>query len=102
MLWVGTLNDHPILIYRWRNAPLHVVEILSSKHIKSAFGIRDGDKIEFEVDASVIGDVAFLEKVFWTVIWGGRKTWFYSNDLYATQTEKMSRRLGCAQKKGWL
>src|SRR6185437_10804648 len=45
MLWRASLNGLPVLLYRWRECPFHIIEILSAVDLRTQFGLRDGDAV---------------------------------------------------------
>ncbi len=102
MLWPGVMEGLPIYVCRWANAPLHIMEVLSEKHLRSTLHLKDGDNVAIELHDCHLDSTNIIERVTWILIWAGRRQWHYSNDAYAALVRNLSRRLGCAQKRGWL
>src|SRR5687768_3842839 len=45
LFWPATLNGLPVWLYRWKNAPLHVVEIVSPQYLRGTLGLSDNDRV---------------------------------------------------------
>lgn len=97
LLWRGWLNGIPIWLFRWSMAPLHVVEVLSSTHLRSALNLADGSRVRIELDADQLYPVSWGDKVAWRAIWSGRKTWSYTSDAYYYFVRPWGVRLGATQ-----
>lgn len=82
LLWRGWLNGSPVWLFRWSIAPLHVIEVLSSIHLRSAFNLRDGQQVTIKLDIDQLHPIPWLARAAWALIWSGRKTWSYTNDAY--------------------
>jgi hypothetical protein len=98
MLWPGTLNGVDIWLYRWRGAPLHILEVLSSVNTREHFALKDGHNVILRVSYEQIGAINFVGRFIWAVSWTGRRHWFYSSDTYYNATlSSLSVKLGAAQ-----
>lgn len=100
LLWRGWLGDTPIWLYRWSVAPLHVVEILSSIHLRSALNLHDGARVRIKLDVAQVRPIPWLARVAWAVIWSDRKAWSYTNDAYYYLVRPWGVRLGATQSGG--
>jgi SAM-dependent methyltransferase len=100
LLWRGWLGGIPVWLFRWSIAPLHVVEILSSIHLRSAFNLCDGQRVRIKLDVDQIRAIPWLARAAWALIWSGRKTWSYSNDAYYYFVRPWGVRLGATQSGG--
>lgn len=100
MLWRGWLDGIPVWLFRWSVAPLHVVEILSSVHLRSMFKLRDGGPVRIKLGVDQLRPIHWLGRIAWTVIWSGRKTWSYTNDAYYYFVRPWGVRFGATQSGG--
>lgn len=100
LLWRGWLNGLPVWLFRWSIAPLHIVEILSSFHLRSTFNLRDGHQVRIKLDIDQLRPVPWPAKFAWALIWAGRKTWCYSNDAYYDFVRAWGVQLGATQSGG--
>lgn len=100
MLWRGWLDGIPVWLYRWSAAPLHVVEILSSIHLRSALNLRDGMRVRIKLDADQVRPIPWLARAAWAVIWSDRRTWSYTNDTYYCFVRPWGMRWGATQSGG--
>lgn len=97
LLWPATMHGTPVWIYRWRWAPLHVVEVVSTVGLRKAFQLADGNLVTLSVSPERLGAVSFLSTLAWSAFWLGRRDWCYSNDRYYQRTARWCRRLGATQ-----
>ena len=44
-LWPASLGGINVWVYRWRESPLHVVEILSSVYLRGRLNLKNGDAV---------------------------------------------------------
>jgi CTP-dependent riboflavin kinase len=51
LFWSATLADHSVLIYRWDDCPLHVIEVLSPVALRERLRLCDDDTVGVEVGA---------------------------------------------------
>lgn len=73
----------PVLLHRWRGAPLHVVEVISAVGIRQALGVGDGEVLRLEVLQRDVVDLSWAQRFFHCLLWCGRSTWYYSNHWYS-------------------
>ena len=100
MLWPGWLNGVDVWIYRWRDAPLHIAEILSLVHMRENLTLKDGDDVILRVNYEQIGAINFVSRFAWVALWAGRRHWFYSRDTYYDGTlRSLGVKLGAAQQQ---
>lgn len=98
LLWAASLNGIPVWLYRWRHAPLHIVECLSPVHLRTILGLCDGDKVRVEVQRKDIGNISRVGKLVWRFVWLGRQHWCYKNDRYYFRTKKWCIEFGATQR----
>lgn len=97
LLWPALLGGISVWVYRWQQAPLHIVELLSTIHLRSALNLRDGDKIRLEIRRMDIDRVPCAERLVWHIFWSGRRRWFYTSNSYCSLTTKWCREFGATQ-----
>lgn len=97
LLWQATLFDQPVWIYRFPHAPLHVVEVLSTEHLRSRFDLEDGQSVPLSIAATDVIDTTLRQRVAWALLWKGRETWSYRRDGYYMRTRRLSIELGATQ-----
>lgn len=91
-IWRASLTGVDVWIYRWREAPLHVAEIICGVHLRKRFNLQDGDRVSLRVSNSQIEKMTLLNRFVWAAIWLGRRQWVYTNDEYYE-----SNKLGCIE-----
>jgi hypothetical protein len=96
-LWRASLGGVGVWVYRWRESPLHVVEILSSVHLRERLKLKDGDTVTLRMSGTQIGKTHFQERFIWAALWTGRRRWFYSYKLYSNNTVRFGTHLGATQ-----
>jgi len=99
LMWPATINGIQSWIYRWRHAPLHVVEMLSAHSLRSALGIEDRNKVSISVATSDVLSISPIAFAAWSAVWIGRRAWCYTNDDYYVRTRPLCRRLGATQER---
>jgi hypothetical protein len=97
MLWPATLNGIDVWIYRWRHTALHVVEVLSSVHLRNRLGLKDGDRVTLTMHPDHIDRIGAIGWTAWTIVWAGRRDWCYTNDRYYFALFKYCKALGATQ-----
>ncbi|HEY2781537.1 MAG TPA: methyltransferase domain-containing protein [Steroidobacteraceae bacterium] len=99
ILWRAAIGGINVWLYRWRESPLHVVEILSSVHLREHLRLKNGDTITLRMSRAQIGVTHFQERFIWAALWTGRRRWFYSYKLYSDHTVKLGTDLGATQEQ---
>lgn len=97
MLWDAKLNDTPVHIYRWKHAPLHIFEILSSDHLRSKFGLEDKDKVNITLNDSDVVELKLFEKCIWYFYWIRRECFYYESDAYYYSVREVCKNYGAVQ-----
>lgn len=82
MVWRASLNGSSVLLYRWRECPFHVVEVLSSTALRECLRLKDGDNITLKVGYTQVGLIKPIEHFIWAALWAGRGKWHYSSTKY--------------------
>jgi SAM-dependent methyltransferase len=95
--WPGRLNGTDVWLHRWQGAPLHVVEMLSTVHLRKHLHLSNGDKVQIEARKCDVGRISSVGRVTWTVFWLGRKRWTYTNDSYYFLAKLWCLNFGAAQ-----
>jgi Methyltransferase domain len=98
-LWRASLGGINVWIYRWRESPLHVVEVLSSVYLRGRFNLKNGDAVTLQMSRAQIGDLHRFERFIWALLWSGRRSWFYSYKLYSNRTVRLGKELGATQEQ---
>ena len=99
MLWpAASLNGVDVWIYRWPACPLHIIEVLSSIHLRERLKLKDGDHVILRLSDEQIGTINPLGRLAWAALWVGRRHWFYS-DPYYDKTLSLCTKLGAAQQQ---
>lgn len=99
MLWPASLNGVDVWIYRWRESPLHIVEVLSSIHLRERLKLKDGDDVILRLRDKQIGAINPIGRLTWAVLWIGRRQWVYSNYAYYSRTMGLCTKLGATQQE---
>jgi SAM-dependent methyltransferase len=96
-LWRAKLRGVDLWIYRWRECPLHVIELLAVDHLRSRFGLKDGDSVDVEIEPGHLDAVGKRSGLVWAVLWSGRRGWVYRHDGYFNSFHYLGANLGAAQ-----
>jgi SAM-dependent methyltransferase len=98
LFWPASVNDVDVWVFRWPEAPLHIAELVSEKHLRSHFNLNDGDRVQVNLEKEHICQASLLDFLVWSYYWRGRRrNWFYTHDGYARWVMGRARRLGGAQ-----
>jgi hypothetical protein len=89
-LWPVEIDGTPALAYRWKHCPLHVVEIVSSLHLRSRLHLSDGNGVKLRFRRDLVAPLPALNKAAWTLLWGVNGALYYSSDRFT----RFVRRLG--------
>jgi hypothetical protein len=98
-LWPASLGGIHVWVYRWRESPLHVVEILSPVYLRGRLKLKNGDAVTLRLSGAQIGELHFFERFIWALLWTGRRRWFYSSNLYSNRTVRLGKELGATQEQ---
>jgi len=98
-LWQASLGGINVWVYRWRESPLHIVEILSSVHLRERLNLKNGDTVTLRMSKQQIGKIHFLDRFIWAALWAGRRHWFYSHKSYSNRTVRFGKELGATQER---
>jgi len=98
-LWRASLGGINVWVYRWRESPLHIVEILSSFCLRERLNLKNGDTVTLRISRAQIEKIHFLEQLIWAALWTGRRHWYYSHDFYANHTIRFGKELGATQEQ---
>jgi len=80
----GTLEGvGEVLIHRWRGAPLHVLEIVSSRRIRDVLGLQDHDAVTLIIAEKRLTPISFARRLAHVLVWKWREEWYYQHDWYS-------------------
>ncbi len=100
LLWPGRIGAVPVWIYRWQEAPLHIVELVAPAKLRERLGVGDGDPVSIEIDATYVRNVAATTFLVWSLLWAGRADWPYTHGRYYRATKSAALLLGATQSEG--
>ena len=72
-----------VLIYRWRGAPLHVLEIVSSRRIRELLGIEDYGVVSVVIAKKRLATIPIMRRLAHAFVWKWREEWYYKYDWYS-------------------
>jgi SAM-dependent methyltransferase len=98
-LWRASLGGISVWVYRWRESPLHIVEVLSSVYLRERLHLKNGDTVTLRISSAQIGKIHFPERLVWALLWTGRRRWFYSYKSYSSHTVRLGKELGATQEQ---
>jgi hypothetical protein len=98
-LWRASLGGIDVWVYRWRESPLHVVEVLSTVHLRERLNLKNGDTVTLRISRGQIEKIHLLERFIWAALWTGRRHWFYSYKFYSSHTVRFGKELGATQEQ---
>jgi hypothetical protein len=98
-LWRASLSGIDVWVYRWRESPLHIVEILSSVYLRERLNLKNGDTVTLRIGRAQIGKLRYLERLIWALLWTGRRRWFYLYKFYSNRTVRFGKDLGATQEQ---
>jgi len=71
-----------IFLYRWIGCPMHVVEIISTHHIKKFHNLKNGNNFNINLNSKYIFPINKYKYIVWFLLWKGRVDWYYNNENY--------------------
>jgi hypothetical protein len=95
--WRGKLNGVDVWLSRWQTAPLHIVELLSTVHLRRHLHLSDGDDVQIEVRKCDVAHISNVGRLTWSLFWLGRTDWFYKHNSYCARAHGWCRRFGATQ-----
>jgi hypothetical protein len=82
IFWPASLNGADVWIYRWRDAPLHIVEIVCPFNLRQRFNLHNGDRVSLRVSEHHVQEINLSSKLAWAAIWLGRQHWMHAEADY--------------------
>lgn len=98
----GAINGMPCLVYRFHGAPLHVVEIVSSAHLRNSLGLKDGQAVEISLPRKNTAVPAPWRRRLWELFYKGRPSAYYDDHLqklFVSRGFKFFHKKICQSKK---
>jgi hypothetical protein len=99
LIWRALLNGHSVWAYRWPDAPLHVVEILSEVQLRQALGLNERERVTVSVSREDTLPVSPAASLVWALWWRGRLDWYYTGDRYKEYAKKGCRYFAATQSR---
>lgn len=88
--WPASLYGVDILCYRYKNCPLHILELVSSRNLRDTFSLRDGSSVEVHLADRFIRKDA-LRLFFWRRVWGGHEIDYFDDAGYRDRISKFHK-----------
>jgi CTP-dependent riboflavin kinase len=87
--WKAWLNDLSVILVRFDGCPAHIFEIFAEEHLRSKFGLSDGDTVIISgedriIDATRTG--SSKNRIVWYLTWRYREA-LYRPGLYQSVVE---------------
>jgi len=96
---LGEINGIPCLIERWKGAPLHVLEIVSSVFLRETLGLKDGEFVELSVTEGSFIEPAGWRSWLWSVFYRNRLEGYYDATVFdGFQRWKSLHKLVCQKR----
>ncbi len=95
--WPGRINGIDVWLYRWQSAPLHVVELLATTHLRTTLGLADGDEVEVDARRCDVDRIPAVGRLAWVLLWTGRRRSTYANDRYYFPAQRWGKTFGATQ-----
>ena len=83
--FAAEINGRPCVAFRFKNCPLHVIELIADFHISSEFDLQPGAYANISVPYS---QPSISAKFVWEIIWGRRRN-YYTEDEYVEAWDKL-------------
>jgi len=99
LLWPAKVSNLDVWLYRWRTAPLHVVEILAPVHLRSHFGLDNDDSLTIRIHEDDVESIHFLSALVWRACWAGQRQRVYTDDDYLSRARTICMRYDATQAK---
>jgi hypothetical protein len=95
--WPGQLHGTDVWLYRWQSAPLHIVELLATEHLRTHLNLADGDAVEIKARKCDIGHISGLGRLTWVLLWWGRTQSTYANERHYIPAQRWGKQFGATQ-----
>jgi len=76
---VGSIDNVPCIIYRWRGAPLHIVEIIAASSLRKTLTPVDGQKVRLTLPCDNLAKPARWRILLWKLFYNSRTEAFYQD-----------------------
>lgn len=90
-LYPAEIRGTKVWVYRWKNAPYHVFEIMSEHKLRDKLKLADHAECELVVRDGDVVSLNFLQRLFWNLFWKDREGDFYSNSRRARLGKKIQK-----------
>ena len=99
LLWPADFRGTTVWLYRYRHAPLHSIEVLSTVHLRTEFNLNDGEALSITVPSHFVLGISMRRRLAWLLVWLGRENWIYQPEKrkYYELVRQLSIDLGATQ-----
>lgn len=97
LLWPAQMNGQSVWLYRWRHAPLHVVEVLAEVRLRDHMKLRNNSCVEIAIPDDFVLPIPVVSRICWWGFWWLREDWSYQRDGYDGWAKPYCQRLGATQ-----
>lgn len=80
--WKAKLNEKDVLIYRWKECPAHIFEIISELELKDEVQKKDNNILITDNESIYNNYSIFWEKLIWRLFWKYREASYYKDSGY--------------------
>lgn len=95
LLWPASMVGRDVWLYRWRRAPIHVVEVLADIRLRHHLGERQ--KVALEVEDRLLLPIRPRATLGWLLLYAGRGRWYYTSRRYWMRAARWERRFCAVQ-----
>ncbi len=82
MVWKARINGYDVLLYRWLDCPLSVVEVISDLHLRTALNLNESATVTLDIASDSLDDIEMRERIGWLFLWWGRSKLYYRGNYH--------------------
>src|SRR5690606_16150061 len=85
------VRGRPCLAYRWNSCPLHILELVSSHHLRDELYLASGDTVEVELNSLEVAALSQMQKIVWKIVWGHNLDLYYRGSIISKILDYMCK-----------
>lgn len=98
----ATINGVPCLLYRFNYSPLHVLEVISTVHLRNELELLDGSEVEISILGDCIAKPSNWRCRLWRLFYADRLDAYYRDymhQLFTSKGFKFLHKIACQSKR---
>jgi hypothetical protein len=76
----ASINGVPCIVYRWRGAPLHVLEVIADVSLRKSLGLEDEQEVNLTLPDNSLREPSGWKIWLWKMFYGKKPELYYDTE----------------------